>query len=133
MKSLSRVQLFKTPWTLAYQAPPSMGFSRQEYWSGLPFPSPNKAKPKVSRKSDIIKIRAEIHEKEMKETIENINKTISWFIENINKIEKPLARLIKKKKKRRRLKPMKLERKKEKLQQMRQSYMDSKETTISNY
>ena len=99
MKSLSRVQLFKTPWTLAYQAPPSMGFSRQEYWSGLPFPSPNKAKPKVSRKSDIIKIRAEIHEKEMKETIENINKTISWFIEKINKIEKPLARLIKKKKK----------------------------------
>ena len=132
MKSLSHVQLFKTPWTLAYQAPPSMGFSRQEYWSGLPFPSPNKTKPKVSRKSDIIKIRAEIHEKEMKETIENINKTISWFIEKINKIEKPLARLIKKKK-RRRLKPMKLEMKKEKLQQMRQSYMDSKETTISNY
>ena len=38
--SLSRVQLFATPWTVAYQAPPSMGFSRQEYWSGLPFPSP---------------------------------------------------------------------------------------------
>ena len=34
--SLSRVQLFATPWTAAYQAPPSMGFSRQEYWSGLP-------------------------------------------------------------------------------------------------
>ena len=40
MKSLSRVQLFVTPWTVAYQAPPSMGFPRQEYWSGLPFPSP---------------------------------------------------------------------------------------------
>ena len=40
MKSLSRVQLFATPWTVAYQAPPSMGFSRQECWSGLPFPSP---------------------------------------------------------------------------------------------
>ena len=40
MKSLSHVQLFVTPWTVAYQAPPSMGFSRQEYWSGLPFPSP---------------------------------------------------------------------------------------------
>ena len=40
MKSFSRVQLFVTPWTAAYQAPPSMGFSRQEYWSGLPFPSP---------------------------------------------------------------------------------------------
>ena len=40
MKSLSRVRLFATPWTVAYQAPPSMGFSRQECWSGLPFPSP---------------------------------------------------------------------------------------------
>ena len=40
MKSLSCVQLFATPWTVAYQAPPSMGFSKQEYWSGLPFPSP---------------------------------------------------------------------------------------------
>ena len=39
-KSLSRVRLFATPWTVAYQAPLSMGFSRQEYWSGLPFPSP---------------------------------------------------------------------------------------------
>ena len=40
VKSLSRVRLFATPWTVAHQAPPSMGFSRQEYWSGLPFPSP---------------------------------------------------------------------------------------------
>ena len=40
VKSLSRVRLFATPWTVAYQAPPSMGFSRQEYWSGLPLPSP---------------------------------------------------------------------------------------------
>ena len=40
VKSLSRVRLFATPWTAAYQAPPSMGFSRQEYWSGVPFPSP---------------------------------------------------------------------------------------------
>ena len=40
VKSLSRVQLFATPWTVAYQALPSKGFSRQEYWSGLPFPSP---------------------------------------------------------------------------------------------
>ena len=38
MKSLSRVRLFVTPWTAASQAPPSMVFSRQEYWSGLPFP-----------------------------------------------------------------------------------------------
>ena len=40
VKSLSRVWLFMTPWTTAYQAPPSMGFSRQEYWSGVPLPSP---------------------------------------------------------------------------------------------
>ena len=40
VKSLNRVRLFVTPWTIAYQAPPSMGFPRQEYWSGLPFPSP---------------------------------------------------------------------------------------------
>ena len=40
VKLLSHVWLFVTPWTVAYQAPPSMGFSRQEYWSGLPFPSP---------------------------------------------------------------------------------------------
>ena len=38
-KSLSRVRLFVTPWTVAHQAPPSMEFSRQEYWSGLSFPS----------------------------------------------------------------------------------------------
>ena len=40
VKSLSRVQLVATPWTAAHQAPPSMGFSRQEYWSGVPLPSP---------------------------------------------------------------------------------------------
>ena len=40
VKSLSHVQLLVTPWTAAYQAPPSTGFSRQEYWSGVPLPSP---------------------------------------------------------------------------------------------
>ena len=40
VKSLSGVRLFETPWTAAHQAPPSMGFSRQEYWSGVPSPSP---------------------------------------------------------------------------------------------
>ena len=40
VKSLSRGRLLVTPWTTAYQAPPSMGFSRQEYWSGVPLPSP---------------------------------------------------------------------------------------------
>ena len=40
VKSLSHVRLFETPWNAAHQAPPSMGFSRQEYWSGVPLPSP---------------------------------------------------------------------------------------------
>ena len=54
-------------------------------------------KPKVSRRKVIIKIRSEINEKEMKETITKVNKTKSWFFEKINEIDKPLARLIKKK------------------------------------
>ena len=41
LKSLSRVRLLATPWTAAHQAPQSMGFSRQEYWSGVPLPSPD--------------------------------------------------------------------------------------------
>ena len=44
VKSLSRVRLLATPWTAAYQAPPSMEFSRQEYWSGVPLPSPLNSK-----------------------------------------------------------------------------------------
>ena len=47
MKSLSRVRLFATPWTAAYQAPPSMGFSRQEYWSGVPLPSLHRALERI--------------------------------------------------------------------------------------
>ena len=54
--------------------------------------------PRVNRRKEIIKIRAEINEKETKETIAKVNKTKSWFFEKINKIDKPLARLIKKKK-----------------------------------
>ena len=42
VKSLSCVQVLATPWTTTYQAPPSMGFSRQEYWSGVPLPSPDR-------------------------------------------------------------------------------------------
>ena len=53
--------------------------------------------PKVSRRKEIIKIRSEINEKEMKETIAKINNTKSWFFDTINKIDKPLGRLIKKK------------------------------------
>ena len=52
--------------------------------------------PRVSRRKEILKIRAEINAKETKEIIAKINKTKSWFLERINKIDKPLARLIKK-------------------------------------
>ena len=57
-------------------------------------------KPKVSRRKEIINIRAEINEIETKKTIAKINKTKSWFFEKINKIDKPLAKLIKKKRER---------------------------------
>ena len=53
--------------------------------------------PKASRRKEILKIRSEINEKEMKETIAKINETKSWFFEKINKIDKPLARLTKRK------------------------------------
>ena len=56
--------------------------------------------PKVSRRKEVIKIRSEINEKQRKETITKINKTKSWFFEKMNKIDKPLARLIKKKRER---------------------------------
>ena len=56
--------------------------------------------PKVSRRKEIIKIRAEINEIATKKTIAKINKNKSWFFEKINKIDKPLARLIKKKRER---------------------------------
>ena len=57
-------------------------------------------KPKVSRRKEIIKIRAEINEIETKKTTAKISKTKSWFFEKINKIDKPLVRLIKKKRER---------------------------------
>jgi len=52
--------------------------------------------PRVSRRKEILKIRAEINAKETKETIAKFNKAKNWFFEKINKIDKPLARLIKK-------------------------------------
>ena len=84
--------------------------------------------PRVSRRKEIIKIRAEINEKETKETIAKINRAKSWFFEQINKIDKPLARLINKKGRR-----IKSEMKVEKSQQTTQKYKESQETTISNY
>ena len=76
----------------------------------------------ISRRKEIIKIRAEINEKETKETIAKINKTKSWFFEKINKIDKPLARLIKEKKGE---KSTNLEMKMEKSQQTTQKYKGS--------
>ena len=75
--------------------------------------------PRVSRKKEITKIRAEIN---AKETIAKINKAKSWFLEKINKTDKPLARLIKKQ---RRIKSTKLEMKMERSQQTTQKYKGS--------
>ena len=59
VKLLSRVQLFATPWTVAHQAPPSMGFSWQEYWGGLPFPSPgNLLNPRIEPRSPTLEADA---------------------------------------------------------------------------
>ena len=82
--------------------------------------------PKVSRR-EIIKTRAEITEKEVKATIAKMNKSKSSFFEKINKIDKPLARLLKKKIiiMRRKIKSIKLKVKKERLQQTAQKYKGS--------
>ena len=61
----------------------------------------NNNKNKISRRKEIIKLRAEINERQMKETVVKINKSKSWFFEKINKIDKLLAKLIKKKKRER--------------------------------
>ena len=79
--------------------------------------------PRVSKREEIIKIKAETNEKEMKETIVKMNKTKSWFFENINKIGKPLARHIREKE--RRIKSIKLEVKMQKTQQIIQKYKRS--------
>ena len=79
--------------------------------------------PRVSRRKEILKIRAEINAKETKETIAKINKAKSWFFERINEIDKPLARLIKKQ--REKIKSIKLEMKMERSQQTTQKYKGS--------
>ena len=77
VKSLSRVRLFATPWTVAYQAPPSMGFSRQKYWSGVPFPSPNNmlSEKKKSHKRSHYMILCEIPT-----TGKSTEKECTWMI-----------------------------------------------------
>ena len=85
--------------------------------------------PKVSRRKEILKIKEEINKIETQKTIEKINKTKSWFFEKVNKIDKPLARLTKK---RREPKQTKLEMKKEKSQRIQQKYKKPKENTMNN-
>ena len=60
VKPLIRVQLSATPWTTAHQAPPSMGFSRQEYWSGVPLPSPNSSHTRTQILVDWINVLKKI-------------------------------------------------------------------------
>ena len=79
--------------------------------------------PRVSRRKEILKIRAKINAKETKETIAKINKAKSWFFERINKIDKPLARLIKKQREKNQIN--KLETKMERSQQTTQKYKGS--------
>ena len=79
--------------------------------------------PRVSRRKEILKSRAEINAKETKETIAKINKAKSWFFEKINKIDKPLARLIKKQKEKNQI--TKLEMKMERSQQTTLKYKGS--------
>jgi len=79
--------------------------------------------PRVSKRKEILKIRAEINAKETKETITKINKAKSWFFERINRIDKPLARLIKKQREKNQI--IKLEMKMERSQQTTQKYKGS--------
>ena len=79
--------------------------------------------PRVSRRKEILKIRAEINAKETKETIAKSSKAKSWFFEKINKIDEPLARLIRNKG--RKIKSIKLEMKMERSQQTTQKYKGS--------
>ena len=70
MKSLSHVQLFATPWTVAYQAPQSMEFSKQEYWSRLPFHSPGDLpNPGIKSKSPALQTDALLTEPPGKPTL----------------------------------------------------------------
>ena len=73
VKSLSHVRLFAAPRTVAHQAPPSMGFSRQEYWSGLPFPSPVELpNPGIKPKSPALQANALTSEPPGKPTLFNV-------------------------------------------------------------
>ena len=78
MKSLSHVQLFVTSWTVAYQVPLSMEFSRQEYWSGLPFPSPGDL-PNPGIKPRSSAFQADALPSEPRLVLDHINLTRNWI------------------------------------------------------
>ena len=100
VKSLSYVRLLATPWTVAYQAPPSMGFSRQEYWSGVPLPSRIKKLVRLKKKkTNLVRCQRAyysacsflwlkfdfLREQEVfEDNVKNVTKyyccTLSWFL-----------------------------------------------------
>ena len=79
MKSLSRARLLATPWTAAYQAPLSMGFSRQEYWSGVPLLSPKNTLEGINRRISEAEQISELEDKMMEITSEEQNKVICFL------------------------------------------------------
>ena len=92
MKSLSHVQLFATPWTVPYQATPSMGFSRQEYWSGLPFPSPGDfPDPGIEPRSPALEADTLTSEPPNEETDKRLNSKIYKQL-NIRKANHPIKK-----------------------------------------
>ena len=74
-KSLSHVRLFTTLWTAAHQAPPPMGFSRQEYWSGLPLPSPLPSKSPIT--TTVIRITNAKHNSRSSSTVPDLEEFLS--------------------------------------------------------
>ena len=79
VKSLSRVRLLVTPWTVAHQALPSMGFSRQKYWSGVPLPSPEEIKKSQSIMNNAVN--------DIKNTLEGTNSRIMEAEDRIGELE----------------------------------------------
>ena len=85
--------------------------------------------PRVSRRKEILKIRAEIKAKETKETMAKTNKAKSWFLEKINKIDKPLARLIKKQREKNQTTKLEIKMEKSHKKETISNYMPIKKTT----
>ena len=84
MKSLSRVRLFVTPWTVVYQVPPSMGFSRQGYWNGLPFSSPGDLpNPGIKPVSPALQTDTLLYEQPGKLQSKRKKKVSFWIIQNV--------------------------------------------------